>query len=77
MAHHDTDKDTAAEPKVDKSQQKFGYGDRNDGIERAEADKGADKQAGENSDDPDHDPLLVDEPQKVARADAQRPLQQS
>lgn len=63
--------------KIDTSQQKFGYGDRNDGLKRSAERQSADKQAGENSDDPDHNALLVEEPQKVARADAQRPLQQS
>lgn len=65
-----------------KGKEQFGYGDRNDAIAQADEGKSGTKpqekpgaqQAGEGSDDPDGTELLVDEPGKVARADAQRPL---
>jgi len=56
--------DEQADKVKDPKKQKFGYGDRNDGLkDTSSAQKNA---AGKD--------VLVEEPQNVARADAQRPL---
>lgn len=76
---HQSDDDDGGEKDGKKTDEQFGYGDRDDTVSQpnegtAGKTDGGENQAGEGSDDPDDNELLVDEPGKVAHADAQRPL---